>query len=272
MNRIDFKNLKNVVGPGIIMAGAAIGVSHLIQSTRAGADYGFSLWWVWVLACLTKYPFLEFGPRYTAATGENLLLGYKKIGKGALPVFTLLTVLTMFIILASLTLVTAGLAEHLFHLNISMWSWSLIILMICVALTLIGNYPAIDRIMKIIMVILLVFTFAAVLFVFGTPAPAKALAHTPPSYLTPAGIAFIIAFMGWMPIPLDASVWQSIWAKEKFKQTGYQPTVREALFDYKLGFYSAGVVAVFFFLLGVLSCLGSGIISCGQRCFLGRTR
>lgn len=31
------------IGPGLIWAGAAVGVSHLVQSTRAGADYGFQL-------------------------------------------------------------------------------------------------------------------------------------------------------------------------------------------------------------------------------------
>ena len=35
------KKLKSL-GPGLLFAGAAIGVSHLVQSTRAGADFGFS--------------------------------------------------------------------------------------------------------------------------------------------------------------------------------------------------------------------------------------
>ena len=50
------------IGPGFLLAGAAIGVSHLVQATRAGADYGFVLIWALVLACVSKYPFLEFGP------------------------------------------------------------------------------------------------------------------------------------------------------------------------------------------------------------------
>jgi len=29
--------LRSAIGPGLLMAGAAIGVSHLVQSTRAGA-------------------------------------------------------------------------------------------------------------------------------------------------------------------------------------------------------------------------------------------
>ena len=31
------------LGPGLLFAGAAIGVSHLVQSTRAGADFGWGL-------------------------------------------------------------------------------------------------------------------------------------------------------------------------------------------------------------------------------------
>mgnify|MGYP003844101045 CR=1 FL=1 len=29
------------------------------------------------------------------------------------------------------------------------------------------------------------------------------------------GVAFLIAFMGWMPAPIDISIWHSIWVLEK---------------------------------------------------------
>ena len=41
INEIEWLN--KTLGPGILFASTAIGVSHLVQSTRAGADYGFSL-------------------------------------------------------------------------------------------------------------------------------------------------------------------------------------------------------------------------------------
>ena len=72
------------LGPGLLFAGAAIGVSHLVQSTRAGADFGLGLVWALLLINLFKYPFFQYGPRYAAATGETLLDGYKKLGKGVL--------------------------------------------------------------------------------------------------------------------------------------------------------------------------------------------
>ena len=51
MKNITLKSL----GPGLLFAAAAVGVSHLVQSTRAGADFGFGLLWALLLANLFKY-------------------------------------------------------------------------------------------------------------------------------------------------------------------------------------------------------------------------
>ena len=69
------------LGPGLLFAGAAIGVSHLVQSTRAGADYGWGLIWALLLINLFKYPFFQYGPRYAQATGETLLAGITNLEK-----------------------------------------------------------------------------------------------------------------------------------------------------------------------------------------------
>ena len=77
MNKDKF--LKTL-GPGILFASTAIGVSHLVQSTRAGANYGFALLWAVILANLFKYPFFEYGSRYANATGTSIIDGYKRMG------------------------------------------------------------------------------------------------------------------------------------------------------------------------------------------------
>ncbi len=51
---MNLRQKLQAVGPGILFAGAAIGVSHLVQATRAGAAYGFDLVWAVVLALLFK--------------------------------------------------------------------------------------------------------------------------------------------------------------------------------------------------------------------------
>ncbi len=57
MNKL-FRTFRSL-GPGLLFAGAAIGVSHLVQSTRAGADYGMGLIWALLLVHLFKYPFFS---------------------------------------------------------------------------------------------------------------------------------------------------------------------------------------------------------------------
>ncbi|MCA9819523.1 MAG: divalent metal cation transporter, partial [Nitrosarchaeum sp.] len=85
-------------GPGILFASTAIGVSHLVQSTRAGADFGFLLLGFVVLALLMKYPFFEYGSRYANATQTSIIDGYQKLGKPVLWTYFLLTVASMFFV------------------------------------------------------------------------------------------------------------------------------------------------------------------------------
>ncbi|MGV6846673.1 MAG: divalent metal cation transporter, partial [Lutibacter sp.] len=92
---MNFNWLKKL-GPGLLFAGAAIGVSHLVQSTRAGADFGFGLLWALLVIHAVKYPFFQFGPRYATATGESLLDGYAKLGKWVLVAYFVITFATMF--------------------------------------------------------------------------------------------------------------------------------------------------------------------------------
>jgi len=67
------RTLRASLGPGLMWAAAAIGVSHLVQSTRAGALGGLSLAGIILLALLVKYPFFDYGPRFAAATEQSLV-------------------------------------------------------------------------------------------------------------------------------------------------------------------------------------------------------
>ena len=57
--------------------------------------------------------------------------------------------------------------------------------------------------------------------------------------------------MGWMPAPLDLTVWQSIWTIEK-KTT--QPDIRdkEVLADFKIGYIATVIIGLGFLVLGAL--------------------
>ena len=251
MKKLMFKSL----GPGLLFAGAAVGVSHLVQSTRAGADFGFGLLWALLIAAFFKYPFFQFGPRYAAATGETLLDGYKKLGKGVLVISYSISFITMFIIQAAVTIVTAGLAVNLFGF-FDMVTWSLLITILSITILLIGKYKLLDNLMKYVILLLTICTLIAVsvaliknnqAFTFTQVFPKGAIE-----------ITFLIAFLGWMPAPLDISIWQSIWSLEKERATLKKTTTKQAIFDFNVGYLGTIFLAVCFVILGALVMYNSG--------------
>ena len=115
-------SLLKTLGPGLTYAAAAVGVSHLIQSTRAGAYYGLEFIFAIILIHIIKYPFFLFANNYSSQTGETLLQGYHKIGKWAVYLFLIITILTMFTIQSAVTLVTANITKVVFFNNGGMGS------------------------------------------------------------------------------------------------------------------------------------------------------
>jgi len=238
------------LGPGLLFAGAAIGVSHLVQSTRAGADFGFGFIWALLLIHLVKYPFFQYGPRYASATGESLLEGYQKLGKWVLILYGLLTSLTMFTIQAAVTIVTAGIATSLFGDFISVKVWTVVILSVCFIILNIGKYHFLDVMMKVIIITLTLTTLMATAMAIYNSNEAVSFIQ-----LLPKGsieITFLIAFMGWMPAPLDVSVWHSLWTTEKQKNSNEKQSPKTALLDFNIGYLGTIILGISFVALGAL--------------------
>ncbi len=250
------KTFLQSLGPGLLFAGAAIGVSHLVQSTRAGAEFGFGLIWALLLVHLFKYPFFQFGPRYAAATGETLLDGYKKLGKSVLIIYYILNFATMFTIQAAVTIVTAGLASQLFGFTNDLVLWSVVLLFISFVLLIVGKYKFLDNLMKYIIVILTISTIIAVCVALFSTKEVFDVTQIIPSGTVE--LTFLIAFLGWMPAPLDISIWHSIWSVEKDKTTVVKTKRKDAVFDFNIGYISALFLAVCFVLLGALVMYKSG--------------
>lgn len=242
------------LGPGLLFAGAAIGVSHLVQSTRAGADFGWGLVWALLLINLFKYPFFQYGPRYAQATGETLLDGYYKLGKGYLWAYFILNIATMFTIQSAVTIVTAGLASTLFGLTSNIVIWGIVITLLCSVILVLGKYQWLDKLIKVIMVVLAISSVLAVsVALLKNETPLSLQQVFPES----SGLLFLIAFLGWMPAPLDISIWHSIWTIEKNK-TQTNSSLKESLFDFNVGYITTIILALCFLGLGALVMFGSG--------------
>ncbi|HEY8429800.1 MAG TPA: divalent metal cation transporter [Sandaracinaceae bacterium] len=244
------RDLWRALGPGVLFTGAAVGVSHLVQSTRAGASYGFALAGLVVLANLTKFPAFRFGPLYAVATGTSLLEGYRRQGTWALAVYAIMTVGTMFTVAAAVTLVTAGLAKALFGLPWSPFAISAGLLGVCAALLASGGYRWLDRAGKAIVGVLAVSTVAAT--VMALPRIDFGAARWVPSasMFGPRDVAFMAALVGWMPSAIDVAVWQSLWTLARRDETGHRPSGHDSAFDFYLGYLGTAFLALCFVALG----------------------
>jgi len=251
------KNILQSFGPGLLWAGAAIGVSHLVQSTRAGAIYGFQLIFIILLINLFKYPFFQFGPRYASATGESLLHGYKRLGKGTLVLYLVLTIATMFTLQAAITVVTAGLFSFVFPNLFNVVTWAIIILIIATLIVALGKYSFLDKIIKFIIVLLALSAIIAVISAFTkgfNPNPE----YSRDFNWSFSDITLLIAFAGWMPSAIDISVWHSFWSVAKSKEGKHIPSVKESLFDFNVGYIGTAILSLGFLSLGALVMYGSG--------------
>lgn len=257
---IKSEHLLKTLGPGILIACAAIGGSHLVWSTRAGAEYGWTLLGLVLLANFLKFPFFYFGQHYTASTGESLLSGYKRQGPVYLKTFIAINLLTGSINIAAVGMLTAALSmPFLGFLNLELTHLTILIFLILSGILYLGNYALLDRLSKWIILILTACTVLAVILALLNQNPATAIIAYPeinPYTLT--SLAFIVSLLGWMPAPIDLSTWSSLWMHSREAQTQHKASPKEVVIDFSIGYVITTILACLFLALGALTLFETG--------------
>jgi len=253
-----FKTLLKNLGPGLLFASMAIGTSHLVLSTKAGAQYGWLMAIPIILANVFKYPFFEFGVRYTNITNKTLIEGYLNRGKGWLWFYAGITLVTTFTILAALYTVTAGLFINLFKLEISLAFVALGLFAFISSLLIIGRYRFLESSLKFVVTILFAALLVTTLLVLYKGQVAPISGFTRPPIFNEMGILFLISLMGWMPTTVEASSWISLWSIEKWKTQKVKPTLKESLQEFNIGYFMTAVLAIFFLIIGSMTLYGTG--------------
>ncbi len=246
------------LGPGIIFAATAIGISHLVQSTRAGADYGLAMASFILLACVVKYPAFRFGSEYAATTGQSLVDSYFRQGRWAILVLGLDLLISMFVGTAALALVTAGLIGGALSLNLDPKLVVMILLALCAALLIAGKYRLFEQVSKGFVAVLLVLILVATTLVLPD-INWKEAALTLPGEMNRATLLFIIALSGVMPSAMVVSVFQSLWVCAKSKDMGTSFNPPDARFDFNLGYVISTLLAFGFLILGTVLMYQPGV-------------
>jgi Mn2+/Fe2+ NRAMP family transporter len=235
-------------GPGILFAGAAIGTSHLVQSTRAGAVFGLGLLGIVIVANILKYPAFRFGPQYAAATGRSLIEGYYDIGHWIVAIVLMIEVLVMAIIVAATAIVTAGILLAVTGLIVDVRYAAIGLIILGVVTLGIGGFRLLDVLTKAFVVILTVTTLATTILSLPRVDWEFAQVVFPISDLQT--FSFVIALMGFMPSGLDLSILQSLWTVAKQKASGAKPSMRNSMADFNIGYLGSAGLAICFLLMG----------------------
>ncbi|MFM1808689.1 MAG: hypothetical protein RLZZ242_1414 [Bacteroidota bacterium] len=251
----------NQLGPGLLFASMAIGTSHLVLSTKAGAVYGPLMILPILLANLLKFPFFEFGVRFTHATEKSLTEGYAAHSKWFLYLYTAVNLVSSFTILAALYSVTSGMTVNVFENLLSSAGAAAIGLFALISLVLIvGRYKLLEESLKYIVLILILALVATVFLVTFNAEPKANLDFEAPNWFDAAGVLFIISLVGWMPTAVEASGWVSLWNLEKIKQSNENISVKSALKEFNLGYIITAVLAVLFFYIGYMALYSTGTV------------
>jgi Mn2+/Fe2+ NRAMP family transporter len=242
-------------GPGMIWAMVAIGQTHVILSTYAGARFGFSLLWVVILAHLCTYPVFEYGPRYAVATGESLIGAYTRIRRMRtfmIIFFGILLLTVPFLVIASLLSVTASILLAAFP-QLSFNAWCLAISCVTAALIFAGRYKGLEFACIAMSGVLVIATVAA--FFLRLPQPQEILANGLIPAI-PAGSMLTLVALIRMPTDPATSIMHSVWAVKKREEwigvEGLQAGLRKSIIDLRVGFAFSLLIAFIFLSLGAV--------------------
>ncbi|MGD9160715.1 MAG: hypothetical protein PVG39_20020 [Desulfobacteraceae bacterium] len=251
------RNILALLGPGILYTAAAVGVSHLVYATRAGAVYGLAMIPFILLFCLLKYPALRFGNEFAAATGHSLVDSYIGFGRWTLWIFGLSQILSMVFIVAAIGLVTTALINAVLGISFGSLLDNGILLLISAVILITGRYHMLERLTK---AIVMLFSFLILLATFSAlfKLKLKGMSLGCVSFDIPT-LLYVVAMAGYMPTPLDASVLQSLWARAKAEDFGREVSIPEARLDFNIGFITTFTLAVCFVLLGMVVMYCNGV-------------
>ncbi len=248
------RGLRSRLGPGLIFAAAAVGTSHVVQSTRAGADFGLTLGFLIVAVCALKYPLFRFAAEYAAATGENLIRGYGRQGRMLVGVMFATSAVEAVAATAGVSLVSASILQWILGVQVGDVPAAVGLLILTALLVSVGRYRMLETATGVLVLLFSALTVITTLACLPVLVASDDL--LPPFPLTAANWSFAIAVSGWMPIGNTAAMMLAAWILARNRAGGR--SLADARFDFNLGYLASVVLALCFLVMGAAVLHGSG--------------
>jgi len=245
------------LGPGLLFAATAVGVSHLVQSTRAGAEFGLTMAALIVFICLVKYPAFRFGAEYAAAAKESLIVGYERQGRWLLVFFFVAIAIEGLTVVPAVSLVAGGMTMNFLGISANEIIFTMGTIIVCSIALAFGRYRLLEQTTKVLVALFAVLSIIAAIAAVSTIGEGQALAAPMP--LNEENLFFSVAVAGWMPVGMGGAVFLSLWVRAKSVARDRSVELDEARFDFNVGYITTIVIALCFLLMGSVILFGSGV-------------
>ncbi|NUQ64093.1 MAG: Nramp family divalent metal transporter [Pirellulales bacterium] len=200
------------IGPGMLLAAAAIGSGELILTPRAGALYGLSVGWVILVSILYKLALTLGLARYTIATGEDIFEGFSHLpGPRNWFVGVLVAVFLLGAVGYSGIALACGSALFALCPALSMIQWAVLVVGAVFLLLLRGAYGAVEKVAFALALTLI----AGVLYSLAVLNPAWSwVVHESVPRMPPGSGQTLISLLGWTAGGVSTLIY-SFWILEK---------------------------------------------------------
>jgi Mn2+/Fe2+ NRAMP family transporter len=212
-----------LVGPGIFLVGYSIGTGSVVSMASAGSQYGMSLLWAMVLACLFSFVMLEAYGRYTCVTGKSALQSYRMFPFGrtiaiitliALVVAEIMALMGIMGILSDIILewfkmfMTFGVSDYAMRIIITA-----VVISIIYVLLLCGKYTVLEKVL-IVFVTSMALSFVVTMFLV-IPSPKELTRGLVPMIPTDLSGSMVLAAIVGTTLTAPTFIMRSILVQEK---------------------------------------------------------
>jgi len=153
-------------GPGIIIVLTWLGAGDVVDMGIAGANYGYALMWVLVVAILMRFLFVSLIARYQLCNphGEGVLDGLARLHRWYAPVLFVAAIVMGHVYEAYMTVGAGEVCRNLFGIG-QTWQWALLCNGIALLLVFRPSYDRLEVVFKIFLALLAISFVGSALWV-----------------------------------------------------------------------------------------------------------
>ncbi|TKJ35267.1 MAG: hypothetical protein CEE38_15675 [Planctomycetes bacterium B3_Pla] len=249
------------MGPGLVLAALAIGSGELVLTPRSGAQYGYALLWVPILALVYKAAFSEGLARLTIASGDDVFAAFDWLpGPRHWAKYFIIVVFSLDMIgYGGIALVGGSALAGLFP-GFDIRLGALLSAALVPVLLYTGSYPFFEKIVIAMCAVLL----AGVIYtLFQIQLPAGQIARGLAPSIPQDSISTIMGLMGWVGAGTTTLLY-STWINEKIGKARSEQDYRRWLSTMRIDCFASYAlvlgISFSFLAMGVATLHAQGIV------------